>query len=638
MNKDIIIIKNKLDSKNPKDNEDILMNASNSFNKRCDGYYNSAGKDKNKLDELKKHLDGEQYILLVSYTGNGEIFTCKEEINKGEIESIYIGTGELHFNGAKYNIKYRMKKCITNKRVIANILDNIELDLKKDYGKESYIIKCDQKRLSKTIAEFLIEYNKPSPTGYHNNFDTYKLAEYAIHNEQCKRLYSSTKEDKRRNEFQRDRERIVNSKAFRRLVDKAQIFSAEKGDHYRTRMTHTLEVNQIAKAIASALNLNLDLTEAIALAHDLGHTPFGHQGERTLYNILSGKELENMFKMPVELIVGEGLGGFKHNFQSVRMLTKLEEKYIEYKGLDISFQVLEGILKHTEMKKAKIEDLIDHEIAKELHTEQSFATTLEGQVVAVADEIAQRGHDVDDALSSGLITIDELIDYLSIEKFDGLKLLLVEQRKKIDEYYRVYVDETEMKYGRIISCIVNYFINDVIINSERKIEDFFLIHPSDISKGVFLEKLVDFSVDQNGENTCKFLEKVIKKKVISDTEVARFDYNANIIIRELFLSYYLNPKLLHKGTLRKIFIDILQHPNQIVSATAIDFSDGNTQIIQLEIDDFNSNEIIFDTSGKLNEENYLIYEKRKIFIRNIVDFIAGMTDSYALSEYKRIKH
>lgn len=395
-------------------------------------------------------------------------------------------------------------------------------------------------------------------------------------------MHSLLNEDERRSEFQRDRERIVNCKAFRRLVDKAQIFSAEKGDHYRTRMTHTLEVNQIAKAIASALKLNLDLTEAIALAHDLGHTPFGHQGERTLHNILIGKELGNIFNMPEKLISNEGLGGFKHNFQSVRVLTKLEEKYVEYKGLDISFQVLEGILKHTEIKNAKIEELVDIEIINELNVKQDYSSTLEGQVVAVADEIAQRGLDVDDAFSSGLINLDELIDYLSNNKFQELKHLLKREREKIDENFRIYVDE-------------------------------------------------------NGKNTCEFLEKVINKKVISDTEVARFDYNGNVIIRKLFLSYYKNPKLIHKGTLRKIYIDILQHSNQSVASSAIEFNDGNIDIIQSEIDDFNINEIKFDIDGKLDEENYIRYEKRKIFIRNIVDFIAGMTDSYALAEYKRIR-
>ncbi len=635
MNKSIIIIKNKLDSMNPTINNYILTNAANSLLYMRDGFYSPVGKDVIKLEELEDQLDGEHYILIVSYTGNGNIFTKKEHINKGEIESIYVGTCELHFDGTKYKIDYRMNKCITNKRVIANILDNIELDLQNDYEKASYIIKCDQKRLSKTLEELIIKSVKPDPTVYHNNFDTYELAEYAIHNEQCRRLHGLIIENPKRNEFQRDRERIVNSKAFRRLVDKAQIFSAEKGDHYRTRMTHTLEVNQIAKAIASALNLNLDLTEAIALGHDLGHTPFGHQGERTLYSILKGEELGSIFKIDTKLLANDGLGGFKHNLQSVRMLTKLEEKYAEYKGLDISFQVLEGILKHTELKNANIFDLIDQEIAKELHVEQSFASSLEGQVVAVADEIAQRGHDVDDALSSGLITIDELIDYLSIEKFEPLKSLLEEERNKIECSCRVYVDENEMKNARIISRIVNYFVNDVIENSERKIHEYRLINSRDISIGVFTEKLVDLS--KAGGSICIFLEKVIKKKVISDTEVARFDYNANVIIRELFLAYYTNPKLLHKRTLKKIYIDILQHPNQDVSETAIDFSDGNTQIIQLEFEDFNSAEIKFDESGNLGDENRVLFEKRKIFIRNIVDFIAGMTDSYALAEYKRVK-
>ncbi|WP_312833609.1 deoxyguanosinetriphosphate triphosphohydrolase family protein [Sedimentibacter saalensis] len=637
MNK-IIIIKNKLDSLSPGYNEQILKNAEKSYNTDSECYYNSTGEDINKLKiEKENGLDGKQYIILISYLKEGKILT-KNNIENGEITSVYIGTGELNYveEKEKYNIRYKMRKRINNKKVIANLFDNIELDFHNDYITNSYIMLCTQKRLIKTISEILTEYKKLGSNTYHNKYDKYELANYAQHNEQCKRLYGYIEEVDNRCEYQRDRERIVNCKAFRRLVDKAQIFSAEKGDHYRTRMTHTLEVNQIAKAIATALKLNLDLTEAIALAHDLGHTPFGHQGERTLHDILSGKCLENIFNMPKELIEDEGLGGFKHNFQGVRVLTKLEEKYYEYNGLDISFQVLEGILKHTKMKDARLDSLVEKEVANCLRVDKEFSVTLEGQVVAVADEIAQRGHDVDDALSSGLITLEELIDYLSNNKFNTLKSLLQQEQKKIGNGYRTYVDEKEITCERIISCIVNYLITDVIENSMININKYILTHSIEVSKGEYTEKLIDFSQLKNGSATCKFLEKVINKKVIADTEVARFDYNANVVIKKLFESYYKNPKLLHKKTLRKIYIDTLRHPDENVALRAIDFNDGNIDIIKLEMEELNSVKIELNDLGGMDDENNVRYEKRKIFIRNIVDFIAGMTDSYALSEYKRI--
>ncbi len=141
------------------------------------------------------------------------------------------------------------------------------------------------------------------------------LHKFAQHNEYCEKVWGLTESMPERGEFQRDRERIVNSKAFRRMVDKAQIFTSSKGDHYRTRMTHTMEVAQIARSISNSLGLNIDLTEAIALGHDLGHTPFGHQGERTLYDILAGN-----IDVGLPLMVSKNVyGGFKHNAQSVRI-------------------------------------------------------------------------------------------------------------------------------------------------------------------------------------------------------------------------------------------------------------------------------------------------------------------------------
>lgn len=206
-----------------------------------------------------------------------------------------------------------------------------------------------------------------------------------------------------RTEFQRDRDRIIHSKAFRRLMHKTQVFLAPEGDHFRTRLTHTIEVSQIARTIARGLGLNEDLTEAIALGHDLGHTPFGHNGEVILNNIFPK--------------------GFKHNEQSLRVVEVLEEGR-GYRGMNLTFEVRDGIKNHTGSEKP---------------------ITLEGQIVKTSDRIAYINHDIDDAIRSGVITIDDLPK-------DCIEFL-----------------------GRNHRDRINFLVNDMIVNSDGKPE----IHMSD---------------------------------------------------------------------------------------------------------------------------------------------------------------
>lgn len=200
--------------------------------------------------------------------------------------------------------------------------------------------------------------------------------------------------DTERSEFARDRDRILFSRPFRRLQHKAQVFSNEKGDHYRTRLTHTLEVCQISRSLARYLDANEDLAEAIALGHDIGHAPFGHQGERVLDEVMSGEDNLGLIKYPLNL------GGFNHNYNSIRILDVVQSKYENYEGLNLSWQVLEGILKHTKTKsKWDIKRFVNNEsLIGKLHLDSKFSVTLEGQIVEVADEIAQRQHDIDDGL------------------------------------------------------------------------------------------------------------------------------------------------------------------------------------------------------------------------------------------------
>jgi len=196
-----------------------------------------------------------------------------------------------------------------------------------------------------------------------------------------------------RTEFQRDRDRIIHSTGFRRLEYKTQVFVNHEGDLYRTRLTHSLEVAQIARAISCTLMLDEDLTEAIALAHDIGHTPFGHAGQDALNTCMKKH------------------GGFEHNLQSLRIVDKLEKNYAEFDGLNLSFEVREGVLKHCALKNAK--DLGDVG-ERFLNKKQS---SLEAQLTNIADQVAYNNHDIDDGLRSGLITIEQMrqVDLFSVQ-------------------------------------------------------------------------------------------------------------------------------------------------------------------------------------------------------------------------------
>ena len=218
------------------------------------------------------------------------------------------------------------------------------------------------------------------------------LAPYACHSNLSKgRLYEDDVLVLGRSEFQRDRDRIIHSEAFRRLKDKTQVFVFQSGDHFRTRLTHTLEVAQIARSIARALNINEDLTETIALAHDLGHPPLGHKGEFVL------KELMTNFD------------GFDHNEQSLRIVTVLENKYPNFDGLNLTMETLEGLIKHNGPYKGnkKIPSYID-KIIRNFSLDIKNYPSLEGQVANISDDIAYLTHDFDDGLRESLFTLDDL--------------------------------------------------------------------------------------------------------------------------------------------------------------------------------------------------------------------------------------
>ncbi len=631
----VLIIKN--------NNSDRRINqfAQESYEKNEKRFYNACEGTMNKqaLTELAEKYKNKGLILMITY----------ENTDSKNIKDVFIGS-DAKITDEK-NIEYIMKvhlKGENHKRTIDSIIDKIDLDIDADFEYGHYVIMSEMDSLFQELRERIICNNKITMLSDDDKEkrqeENYKLNVLAQRDEQSIRIYSSDDTGEYRTEFQRDRERVVNCKAFRRLVDKAQIFGSEKGDYYRTRMTHSLEVNQIAKAIAFALKLNLDLTEAIALGHDLGHTPFGHQGERTLDDILCG-EIDVGISATEKLFKKRCFGGFKHNYQSAKILTQIEEKYKEFPGLNVSVQVVEGVLKHTKLRPDEIEinDFIPKAYQDKIYIskeEIQVCSSLEGQVVAIADEIAQRGHDVDDALTSGVMTIKELRDRLNIQKYNELLSCIDEEIKKIDNYERLIIDKKELKVARIVSVIVHYFIQKTIDYSLKKLHE--NEHLEKISMDNTLS-IICFSPEVDKVN--KYLERVVQKKVICNNEVARADYNASVIVQNLFEKYYKNPRLLHSGTVHKIFVETLNHPNKEVSNSAINLSDGKIKLVNEEIKEMTLNpldedlilEYLDNVDYSRSEKDIVVFEKRKILIRAITDYIAGMTDGYALEEYEKLK-
>lgn len=577
--------------------------------------------------------------------------------DSNKITEAFLGTGIYNKkteNSASlnYRTKYKSNDCTA----LLNLRNLSNLDLKSDFT-DGYAFVEDSEYVANQISFIIndpykyksreIQYEKLDSEGDPSETDQskIKLSFLAQRNEYCQRQYNLRTPSKTRGEFQRDYERIIHSKAFRRMVDKAQIFTSSKGDHYRTRMTHSQAVYQIAKGIAVELKLNSDLTEAIALGHDIGHTPFGHQGERTLDAILNGKSgiIKNAD------IYDDHFGGFKHSYQSVRVASILEETYIEINGMDLSYQTLEGMLKHTGLKRDQFDlcEFIDADDAeKKLHFDSEICSTLEGQIVNIADEIAQRGHDLDDALSSGVLTLDELEKYLAVNKAENLRNELFGDNGVIAALDaakangRFFSNEKELKTGRIVSVIITHFIKDVIKTSEENIEKYCNEHgirsADDFAANPYVsEQLIDFKE----KKLCRYLETIIGDRVINSSEVALFDSNGAIIVEGLFKAYYNNPCLLHKGTKRKLFIEMRKKGIRNV----VDFEFGNRDAVRMEIEKISFGELgsegersDYSTVRIERHERDEYKEKRKILVRCICDYISGMTDTYAVNEYKRI--
>ena len=370
-----------------------------------------------------------------------------------------------------------------------------------------------------------------------NNLDNLTLASYAMKSELSQGRVYPEKEHPYRSCYQRDRDRIIHSAAFRRLEYKTQVFVNHEGDYYRTRLTHTIEVAQIARTIAGVLGLNIDLTEAIALAHDLGHTAFGHSGEEALDELMAK------------------CGGFNHNLHGLRVVDYLEERYTDFPGLNLTYELREGIVKHStafDVTKA----------VKCFPSKQS--PSLETQVVDIADEIAYDNHDLDYGLTSGLIKESDL-EALSIwsqinasisKKYDSISL---EKRKYL-----------------VIRSLINLQVTDLIRQTQINIEKYKIKSLKDAKK--IDKKIVTFSQDML--KLRKELRAFLVERLYHHYRVVRMSIKAKHFIQELFRVYVANPK---------------QLPAEI----------------QARI-------------------------KRDGVKRAVCDYIAGMTDRYALDEYKKL--
>jgi dGTPase len=363
-----------------------------------------------------------------------------------------------------------------------------------------------------------------------------------------------------RSAFARDRDRIIHSSAFRRLKHKTQVFVFHEGDHFRTRLTHSIEVAQIARSIARALRLDEDLTEALALAHDLGHTPFGHAGERELDKLM------------------QGFGGFDHNAQSLRIVTKLEHRYAAFDGLNLTWESLEGLVKHN----GPLVDGQGHALGHykeqglpaaiieytEVHDLKlaTFASA-EAQVAAISDDIAYNAHDIDDGLRAKLFNVIDLGDIPLVGQALGSVL-------------SAYPDlETTRLIHETVRRVISGMVADVLTNAEKNVMKSH-VKSSDAVRAL-QKPLVGFGAQMFENN--KVLQSFLSQSMYQHERVLEIMDRAQRVIRDLFNAFMNDPKLLP--------------------------------------DDWR------ETHPHTDQSRYA---------RQVCDFIAGMTDRYALDQHKRL--
>ncbi len=334
-----------------------------------------------------------------------------------------------------------------------------------------------------------------------------------------------------RDQYQRDRDRIIHSAAFRRLEYKTQVFVNHEGDMFRTRLTHSIEVAQIGRTIARALRVNEDLTEAICLAHDLGHTPFGHAGQDALNACMRGH------------------GGFEHNLQSLRIVDVLEQRYAGFPGLNLSFETREGILKHCSRKDAAALG----EIGRRFINRQKPG--LEAQIANIADEIAYNNHDIDDGLRAGLLTLSGLQD-CELVRFHHERV----KRQWPD------LGDSRLRH-EIIRRMINDLVSDLIVASQALINEAAPAVIDDIR--ACGRSLIKMSAEQDKKH--RELKKYLRRHLYDHKKVRSMAMNAKETVRALFNAYIQNP-----GLLKQKFRDLIKADDSNKARVVADYIAGMT--------------------------------------------------------------
>lgn len=325
------------------------------------------------------------------------------------------------------------------------------------------------------------------------------LAPYALHSKDSQGRIHADAEPDYRTAFQRDRDRIIHAEAFRKLEYKTQVFVNEAGDYYRTRLTHTLEVAQIGRTIARTLGANEDLTEAICLAHDLGHTPFGHAGEDILNELMREH------------------GGFNHNYQSYRIVTLLENRYPDWRGLNLTFETLEGIAKHE----------TNHDFSSHTDFDPNLRGSLEAQIADAADELAYNAHDLDDGLQSGLLTPDQLND------------LAIWQRLCERLNWAGY-SLTEVERHHFIRELVGMMVSDLIAATKAQLDTGSIRRAMDIQR--YSKNVVTYSPEQEKLN--RALKNFLYDEMYRHYRIVRMQARAEHFLSRLFVSFVKEPRQL----------------------------------------------------------------------------------------------
>ena len=370
------------------------------------------------------------------------------------------------------------------------------------------------------------------------------LSKFAVPLKSRGRFFKEKKTDLR-NDFQRDRDRIIHSTAFRRLKHKTQVFVNTSGDHFRTRITHSLEVSQIARTLSKFFNLNEDLSETLSLAHDLGHTPFGHAGEEALNYCM------------------KDYGGFDHNIQTLRIITILENRYYEFKGLNLSIETLDGLIKHNGPVKdlSKLNKILGNNFFKR-KINFALSSSLEAQIASISDDIAYNSHDLEDGLKSNLFNLNNL------KNIPVLNEIILKHTKKLKNH------SIDLVIRQIIREVINAMVSDVIDTTKNNIKLYKIKDLSDIYKTK--KQLVAFS---------KSMQKFDKKI-------------KNFLKQKMYFHKSVNSNTNYgKKVLTKLFLQIKKNPKKYINIKK--YSNSNTE-------------------------------------RIICDYIAGMTDRYAINLYNKI--